>query len=98
MFLLVIVRYLDFMSVAVLPLETDAPLIVDSDAMLSFAISLQFLQVVRGRNLQVVQVFGVVDHAKLTKGHLLNVYGQFPRSLSAVNLFSFFILERLDHL
>lgn len=75
---LVIVRYLDSVSVSVFPRKADTPLVIDSYAILPFPISFQFLQVVRRWNSQVVLVFSVVDHAQLSQGHLLYVFGQFP--------------------
>jgi len=49
----VIVDDFDVMRIAIAPAEADAPLAVDADAVLSFAIALQRFQPVARRRLQV---------------------------------------------
>ena len=51
----VVIDDLDVMRIAVVPAETDAPLVVDADAVLAIAVSFQCLQAVAGRYAQVVQ-------------------------------------------
>jgi hypothetical protein len=88
-----VIGYLYFLSVSVLPFKADTPLVVDFDAILSFSCPFQLFKLVRGWNSQVIQSLGIVNHAQLSPSHLLDVYGKLTRAFSAVNLFSFPILE-----
>ena len=45
-------------GVAIPPNEADAILIIDSDAVLAFALAVQSLQPVSGRNIQIIQRHG----------------------------------------
>jgi hypothetical protein len=56
-----------------IPDETDAPLIVDPDRMLSRAISLERLEPINGRNPEIVQDPSLVQKTELSQGHILNV-------------------------
>jgi hypothetical protein len=71
-FSLVIVDDLNLMRVAAAPYKADSPSIVDSDAVLAFAISLQSFEPVAAGNRQVGQSSRKIDLLKLTKGHALN--------------------------
>lgn len=44
-----VVDYFNFVGIAVFPDEADAPLLIDTDAMLSFAISRESFEVITGR-------------------------------------------------
>jgi hypothetical protein len=61
----VIVDDLDFITITVLPGETDSDLIIDPDAMLSFSVSLQSFKTVSWGYQQVCQLGGVVEHSQL---------------------------------
>jgi len=60
-FLRVIVSYLDVLRLVVRPVETDAPLVIDADAVLTLPISFQFLKLIAGRREQVAQILGIVQ-------------------------------------
>jgi hypothetical protein len=70
----------------------------DADAMLPGAFPAQLLQPVGGRNSQIVERDGVVEHAQLPQSALLNLSRQPPRSLAAVDTAGLVVLERPDHL
>jgi hypothetical protein len=72
----VIVDNLDFVGIPVSPLETDAPLIIDTNAMLAQPIAYQFFQAIGWRASQVLQRSGVVEHAQFTQGNLLDIIRQ----------------------
>lgn len=59
-----IVCYFDIICVAFLPCKADAPLIIDPDAVLTFAVALQLLQSIGRRHSQVVEITGIIYHAK----------------------------------
>ncbi len=53
-FLLVIIHDFHFKRVAFIPYETNSPTVVDTDAVLAFAISAQFFKVIRRWDAQVI--------------------------------------------
>jgi hypothetical protein len=63
-----IIRDFHAVGIAVLPHEADPPLIVDADAILTFAITLQLLQSIPGWYPQVLQRFGSIEDEKLPQG------------------------------
>ena len=52
-------------GVAIPPNEADAILIIDSDAVLAFALAVQSLQPVSGRNIQIIQRHGGMQQEEL---------------------------------
>ena len=57
-----VINYFDIVGIAILPDETDAPLVVYADAVPAGAISLQGFQPVGGRHPQVAQIFRLVEN------------------------------------
>src|SRR5438045_9140077 len=79
--LLMIIGDLDIEGVAVLPPKADTILIVNSDAVLSHAISLQRLQTVRRRRRKITELLSVVDlnqTAQRNRGDLLKAFDPQP--------------------
>lgn len=56
-----IINDLDISGLVVDPLETDAPLVVDANTVLSSTFSFQFLKPVTWRSKQVVEIFSVIE-------------------------------------
>jgi len=67
----VIVDDLDVVRVGSEPAETDAPLIVDSDAVLTRPVAGKFLKAIRGRDAKVEEAGRGIQHDKLAKGNSL---------------------------
>jgi len=72
----VIVDNLDFVGIPISPLETDAPLIIDTNAMLAQPIPYQFLQAIGWWASQVLQRSCVVEHTQFAQGNLLDIIRQ----------------------
>jgi len=70
----------DFHAVGVTlnPSKTDAPLIVDPDAVLAFAIALEGFESIGRWNMQIIQHEGVPEHTQLTTCHGLDIVRQAP--------------------
>ena len=68
------IDYLDAEGVRSLPTEADAPLLVDTDAVLSRAIALEHFQPVAGRNQQLFQPRRRVQQSQLFQRLLLIVF------------------------
>jgi len=92
-----IIHDLDVVSVALSPHETDPPLIVDSNAMLTLTVAVKLLQAVAGRDAQVLQRLCVVQHGHLATRGALDILK--TRAAPAVEeRFRVFAAERLYHL
>jgi hypothetical protein len=66
-------------DIPISPLETDAPLIIDSDTILPGSVAVQFLQTIGRRCPQVVERHCPIEHAQFPQRHLLDIAGQFAR-------------------
>jgi hypothetical protein len=69
----VVVDDLDVVRVGSDPSEADAPLIVDTDAVLTSPVSCEFLEVVRGRDAEVYEAGGGIEHEQFSKRCSLQV-------------------------
>lgn len=87
----------DLAALPVVPDETDAPLVVDPDAVLALAASLQRLQPVGRRNAQVVEPLGVVQHPQFAPRDVLNGRRQLSGPLALPDGFGFLVGEIEDH-
>ena len=94
---LMIIADFGAVRVTVSPDETHAPLIVDPDAPLSLSQSFQTLQAVSGRNAQVLEASGVVQHSELAPGDSLDWGRQLARHLPFPDLARLVILKRRNH-
>jgi len=69
----VIVDDLYVVSIAPFPIETDAPLVIDPDTMLTLPISFESLQAIRRWHAEVSQGLCPIDHPELSQGTPLDV-------------------------
>lgn len=79
------------------PSETDAPLVVDPDAVLAFAAALQGFEPVCRGSAQIIQHSGIAEHAQLATRHGLDILRQAPGWRSAPDLFRFPVGKVPDH-
>ena len=91
-----IVCNLDIVGASSHPCETDAPLVVDSDAVLPRSITFQFLQTIAGRGQQVLQVGGTVEHRELPFRYIAYT-GELSNDLSGKQALCLLIPETSDH-
>jgi len=75
------------------PLKTNAPLVIDTDTVLTCAIPLELFQLVCRWNEQITDRYGTVQHSQLSQGNLLDGGRKLARTLAVRNLLSFFALE-----
>ena len=68
-----VINNLDVVGVMRAPYETDSPLIVDPNAVLSLTVAAKFLQVVTRRNPQILHRLSVVQHYQLASRDRLDV-------------------------
>lgn len=57
-----IINYLNRIRAAIRPHKTDAPLIVDTNAVLPFSVIFQCLKPISWRNSQIIQRLRLVEH------------------------------------
>jgi hypothetical protein len=92
-----IINNLNVIRVAVAPAEADAPLGIDSYAVLPFPVSRQGFQTVRRRNPKVRKRPGIVQHPQFPPRYLLDIAGQTPRNLPLPHLFRLPSSKTPDH-
>ena len=96
--LLMVIDDFNVISVFFLPDETNTPLIIYSDAVLTFPLPLQAFKVIRGWVSKVTHIFSPVQHAEFSKSYALDGLRQFARKLTVENLFSFSRFKGLYHM
>jgi hypothetical protein len=67
-----VVDNLDVFGDALTPDKANAPLVIDPDAVLAVAVTLEGFQSVTRRGTQVSQHFGIFDHIKFPRCHVRN--------------------------
>lgn len=87
----------DIVGIAFFPAEADAPLLIDTDAELSFAVSLKCFETVRWRNTQVVEVNRLIKHSELVQSPLLNLSRQFSRFKQGPKAFRLSVSKAFYH-
>ena len=92
-----IIHYLDVVGIPTSPFKTDAPLVVNADAILTLSVVRQFLQTVRRRYAQILQDLGSVQDVKSPSGNPLDVMREFARELTIEESFRFLAREGLNH-
>jgi len=85
----------DISGIAVLPDKTDAPLIVDANAVLTCAVAFQRFQAVRRGYAQIFQRFGIVEHTQLALGNMLEVSRQLARHIAQLDLLALLVRKLL---
>lgn len=68
-----VVRYLDTIRIAIAPLETDTPLVVDANAVFPLAISVQLFEAIPRRYAEIGETRRRVEHPQLAQGDMLHV-------------------------
>ena len=92
-----IIHYLDVVGISTLPFKTDAPLVVDANAILTLSIARQFLEAVGRRYAQILQDLGCIQDFKSPSGNPLDVLREFARELTIEDSFRFLAREGLNH-
>jgi hypothetical protein len=94
---LVVVDDLNLVGITVPPYETDTPTLIVADTVLALPISGELLQAVARRKAEIGEALGVVEHAELAVGQLLDVGGEARRPLAGEDSGGFAAPYRLDH-
>jgi hypothetical protein len=95
--LLMVIHDLDAVGIPILPEETNPPLIVDPNAVLTFAVTFQSLKAVGRRRLQIFKGTSPLKHPEFSKSHPLNILRKLSRNLTMEQPLRLFVLEVLDH-
>jgi hypothetical protein len=94
---LVVVNNFDVEGVSFLPEKAETIPIVNANAVLTFTVSTQFFQMIAGRNAQIIQGHGSVEHEQFPQGNSLEFSRQAGVTPSLKKMFGFAITEGLDH-
>src|SRR6185437_13629408 len=95
--LAVVVDDFDMHRSSLMPNETNAPLVIDPDRVLSLPVRLQGFEPIAGRNAQVIEQPGLIQKAKLSQRDILNVRRQSSALPSRPDQFRLGIGKTLDH-
>jgi len=94
---LVIIDNFDRVSVLFMPAKADAPLVIDTNTVLSAPSALQCLQLVAGRQTHDLKSVGGIELKEFSAGRALNVRWQSTRRCTAEDFLRLGIGETLDH-
>ena len=92
-----VVHYLAFVGVAVVPSETDPVLIVDPDAVLTASVATEFFQAASWWHSQIVQILCIVEYHQLSLRLPLYVTGELPDGPSFCYRLGIPVSVALDH-
>lgn len=92
-----VVHNLDVRRIAVFPSEADAPLLIDPDAVLTFAVTLERFQLIRGWDREISKVDRAVEVLQLLARPLQNLSIEPSDELTAEHRFRILGSERPDH-
>ena len=87
----------DRVGMTVFPDETDAPLVVDADAVLAHPFALEGFEVIARRHTHVTQGFRGRELREFAKSDALNGGRKPPRGNALPNLLRLFVTEFLNH-
>jgi hypothetical protein len=93
----VVVNELNLFRARLGPLEADPPLIVDPDAVLTPAITLERFEPIPGRNAEVGEIEGGMEDLQLAQGRPLHLRIHRSDPPFVPDLFSSLVPERPDH-
>ncbi len=93
----VVVNYFNLKRIIALPLETDAPLVIDPDTVLSRSIAAERFQPVPRRDAKRFKVRGRIEHKQLHGGRFLNVLRELLGEPSLKQSFRLSGSKSLDH-
>jgi hypothetical protein len=92
----VVINNFNLLCTALRPLKAKSPLVIDTDAMLTFSIFLQGFKFVLWRDSQVIHITRPVEHRQLTQRNRFNIDPALdPNALK--QLLSITTLEADDH-
>ena len=71
---------------AIFPSENNSPLLIDTNAPEACQIPLQLFKSVAGRNPEILNDSGLIDHSEFAPGPFLNIARQAPDSQATVDV------------
>ena len=87
----------DVMRIVVVPAEADAPLLVNSNAVLAFSVAAESFEVIARRYSESFDLSDSGNDSKLIQCSLLNVAWELPRKMASKYFGRFFASEALNH-
>ena len=92
-----IIGNFNLVNAIVTPTETDTPLLVDANAVLTLPITTQRFKPVGGWNTEIIHGGGMMQHDKFSFRKALDILRQFFRKTAMKDCFCLLSLERFDH-
>ncbi|HEX9562581.1 MAG TPA: hypothetical protein VF981_01370, partial [Gemmatimonadaceae bacterium] len=94
----VVIHQLDFVGLAVTPLETEAPLIRHPNAPLTLPVATELFEPISRKGSEVFKANGSVQHSELAKTGLLQLGAPTADRFTAIEPFRVLVTEAPDHL
>jgi len=94
----VVINDLDVMGVTILPVEADAPLVIDPDTVLAAPPTFELLQAIARRHAEIFERIRGVQSDKLSQHSLQQVGWKTPDSLAIKQAIGVAIGKALNHL
>ena len=92
-----VVDNLNIVSISFCPGEADAPLVIDSNAVLARAIAREPFQAIAWGHPKIIQVLGSVEHGELSLGNALQVSRELARMPSTKDPLSLAVAKAANH-
>ena len=92
-----IIRHFDLVRIAILPLKADAPLIVNSNTILSLAVAMQFFQPIAGGHPDILKRLRSVQNQQLPEGSAAQLMGESFDWFTKEDSFRLSVTEASDH-
>lgn len=79
------------------PVEADSPLVVDTNAVLSFSVAMESFESIPGRRSEVIDGFGSIENQQLAVRGPLQGGSELSYMVPFPDVFGAFVCERPDH-
>jgi hypothetical protein len=93
----VVIDNFDIVGTSVIPEETDAPLVVDADTVLTGAIALKQFETITGWHAEIFDATALVDHAKFSQCDILYVGRQLSTAPAGPYQLGLSVREAFEH-
>jgi hypothetical protein len=92
-----VICYLHVVSVSNFPTKTDSPLVIDSNRILAFAVAREFLKAITGRDSQIVDAYGSINHREFSLRRSISISRKTYGPLSIKNRLGDFPAKAFYH-
>jgi len=92
-----VINDLNPIGISLMPGKADAPLIIDTDTLLTFPVALERFKVIGRGNTEILKSSGILDHPEFTPGNLLDISWQTTGYFASPDFLRFFTIKAFYH-